>query len=109
MTMRQVQGGVSLTLKMLGLERWRGSSKHISFKTLRLSTPLRPKRLDLAMHQAQGSVSLTRIPDPKHLDLVVSQVQDDNQSFLGLTLGKNSVSISLATLDVLNSNLSTSF
>jgi hypothetical protein len=59
------------------------------------------------MRQAQGSVSLTRMPDPKRLDLLVNQVQDNDQPFLGLTSGKNSVSTGLATIDVLNSNLYT--
>jgi hypothetical protein len=59
------------------------------------------------MRQGQGSVSLTRMPDPKRLDLLVNQVQDNDQPFLGLTSGKNSVSTGLATIDVLNSNLYT--
>ena len=45
--------------------------------------------------------------DPKRLDFLVNQVQDNDQPFLGLISGKNSVSTSLATIDVLNSNLYT--
>jgi hypothetical protein len=95
LAVRQVQGVVSLA---------------------RMSNPL---CLDLALRQVQNGVGLARMPDPLCLNLVVCQVQDNyhpllaclksDQPPLGLTSGKNSVYIGLATLDVLNSIFPTLF
>jgi hypothetical protein len=43
--------------------------------------------------------------DLRYLEFVVSQVQCNDHPHLGLTLGKNSASMNLATFDVLDFNL----
>jgi hypothetical protein len=52
------------------------------WRVLGLGTPPRSKRLDVALRQVQGHVGLANMADPRHLSLVVSQVQGNNHPLL---------------------------
>jgi hypothetical protein len=41
--------------------------------------------LDLVVSQVQGSIDLARMPDPRPLNLVISQIQNSYLPPLGLT------------------------
>lgn len=55
--------------------------------TLGLGCQQSPKRWGVEVCQAQDSVGLARLPDPRHLILIVSQVQNNYHPLMAC-LGK---------------------
>jgi len=43
-----------------------------------------PRHLDLAVSQVQDNARLANMSDPRHLDLTISQVQGNDHPYLGM-------------------------
>jgi hypothetical protein len=48
-----------------------------------LANMLDPRHLDLAVSQVQDNASLANMSDPRHLDLAISQIQGNDHPYLG--------------------------